>query len=78
MTVCSLYWFLIEQLRFYILGVVLAVLYHADCYFQCLWNSEVLQLQSDSWAVAFMYCRKSWISWLYKCLLLGNIDKYTE
>lgn len=34
-TVCSLYWFLIEQLRFYILGVMSAVLYHAD-YFQCL------------------------------------------
>lgn len=34
-TICSLYWFLIEQLRFYILGVVFAVLYHADYYFQC-------------------------------------------
>lgn len=29
-TICSLYWFLIEQLGFYILGVVFSVLYHAD------------------------------------------------
>lgn len=29
-TICSLYWFLIEQLGFYILGVVFSALYHAD------------------------------------------------
>lgn len=29
-TICSLYWFLIEQLGFFTLGVVFSVLYHAD------------------------------------------------